>query len=159
MPAPEIRTPAQLYAHAIALEREAAARYAQLSERMAALGDAVLAEVFTMLSGFEDDHLDTLLRRTDGVAIPDATAVPWPAGDGPETAARTFDATRATPRTALEAALAAERRAQAFFAQVHATASDPALRALAQEMEAEEQQHIALIEREIRQRTGSTTPA
>lgn len=89
-----------LYAHAIALEREAAARYAQLSERMAALGEAALGDVFTMLSGFEDDHLDTLLRRTDGVPIPDFDAVPWPAGEGPETAAREFDATRATPREA-----------------------------------------------------------
>lgn len=159
MPAPEIRTPAMLYAHAIALEREAAARYAQLSERMAALGESALGEVFTMLSGFEDDHLDTLLRRTDGVAVPEFAAVPWPAGEGPETATREFDVSRATPRGALEAALAAERRAQAFFAHVHATASDPALRALAQEMEAEEQQHIALIEREIRQRIGAATPA
>lgn len=152
MPELDIRTPGMLYAHAIALEREAAARYAELAARMAQIGERELAGVFEMLAGLEDDHLDTLLRRTDGVEIPDAAQVPWPAGAGPETAGAEFDARRATPREALEAALAAERRAQSFFAHVHRAAGDPALRGLAQEMEAEEQQHIAMIEREIRQR-------
>lgn len=40
---------------------------------------------------------------------------------------------------------AAERRAQAFFEQVSWCASDPALRALAREMAAEEREHAALI--------------
>jgi rubrerythrin len=52
-----------------------------------------------------------------------------------------------TPRNALEIALAAERRAHVFFEHVLMTAADPALRALAREMAADEQEHIGLIER------------
>jgi rubrerythrin len=54
-----------------------------------------------------------------------------------------------TPRHALAIALDAERRAQQFFAGVRASAEDPALRALAQEMALEEQGHIAMVERAI----------
>jgi rubrerythrin len=52
-----------------------------------------------------------------------------------------------TPHGALAIALQAERRALAFFEGVFATCHDPALRALAREMAAEEQEHVALIER------------
>jgi len=52
-----------------------------------------------------------------------------------------------TPRQALGIALAAEKRAQAFFERVFTTADDPALRTLAREMAAEEQEHVVLIER------------
>ena len=47
------------------------------------------------------------------------------------------------------ACLEAERRAQQFFAEVKATATDPALRALAQEMALEEAGHIAMVEQAL----------
>jgi rubrerythrin len=50
-----------------------------------------------------------------------------------------------TPRQALAVALHAERRAQAFFEHVCWTAADPALRALAREMAAEEREHVSFI--------------
>ena len=52
-----------------------------------------------------------------------------------------------TPRQALLIALGAEQRAQAFFEHVLLTADDPALRGLAREMAADEQEHVQLIER------------
>jgi len=52
-----------------------------------------------------------------------------------------------TPRRALAIALAAENRAQAFFEQAFMTADDPALRALAREMAAEESEHMVMVER------------
>ena len=51
-----------------------------------------------------------------------------------------------TPRQALGIAIAAERRARDFFAGVQRHADDPALRALAREMAADEDSHIALLE-------------
>jgi rubrerythrin len=51
-----------------------------------------------------------------------------------------------TPRHALGIALAAEKRAQAFFEGVLTSAQDPALRGLAREMAAEEQEHVRLVE-------------
>ena len=151
MASPAIRTPAELYAHAIAIEREAAERYAELAERMADLGNDEVAELFRRLAVFEAEHLDTLEGRTAGVAVPQIAPgdYAWLDAGAPETVARELVFRLLTPRAALEIALAAERRAQQFFADVKITADDPALRALAQEMALEEQGHIAMVEQAI----------
>jgi rubrerythrin len=144
-----IRTAPELYAHAIAIEREAAERYSEFAERMGDLGNDALAELFGRLAGFEAEHLDALLRRTEGVALPQvsATEYQWLDAAAPETAARELIFRLMSPRHALEIALAGEKRAQAFFESVLMTADDPALRALAKEMAAEEQEHVRLVER------------
>jgi rubrerythrin len=135
----KIRSAAELYAHAIATEREAAARYAELAERMDALGQEAVAEVLGRLAQFEAEHLEALERRTRGMALPPVTAHAFHWFDG--AAARML-----TPRQALAAALEAEHRAHAFFEGVCMSAEDPALRALAREMALEESEHITLIE-------------
>jgi len=66
----KITTAGALYAHAIAIEREAAERYTEFSERMEDLGNAGAAEVFARLAGLEAEHLDALLQRTEGIALP-----------------------------------------------------------------------------------------
>jgi rubrerythrin len=139
---------AELYAHAIAIEREAAERYAEFARHMADLGNEAVAELFGRLAGFEAEHLETLLRRTEGVAVPEIAAAGyrWLDAGAPETAARELVFRLMTPRHALEIALAAEKRAQAFFEHVLVTAGDPALRALAKEMAAEEQEHVCIVE-------------
>jgi len=143
-----IRTAPELYAHAIAIEREAAERYSEFARHMADLGNEAVAELFGRLAGFEAEHLDTLLRRTDGVALPEPAAAGyrWLDAGAPETAARELVFRLMTPRHALEIALAAEKRAQAFFEHVLMTAEDPALRGLAKEMAAEEQEHVRIVE-------------
>ena len=141
-----IRSAPELYAHAIAMEREAAARYAEFAERMEDEGREDLARVFALLARTEAEHLEALERRTAGVALPTIAAdkYAW-LGAGPETPARELVFRLMTPRNALAIALAAERRAQAFFEQVYWTTSDPALRALAREMAAEEREHVEMI--------------
>lgn len=144
-----VASPAELYAHAIAIEREAAERYAELAQRMADLGNAAAAEVFGTLAGLEAEHLAALLRRTEGVALPALSGQEyrWLDAGAPETAARELVFRLLTPHQALAVALEAEKRAQAFFEQVMLRAQDPGLRALAREMAAEEQDHIAMVER------------
>jgi rubrerythrin len=73
----------------------------------------------------------------------------WLDASAPETVARELVFRLLTPRHALAIALDAERRAHQFFAEVHASAEDPALRALAQEMALEEQGHIAMVEQAL----------
>ena len=145
----EIQSGPELYAHAIAIEREAAERYAEFAERMADLGNEPLAELFGRLAGFEAEHLDALLRRTEGVALPElgTSEYRWLDAGVPETAARELIFRLMTPRHALAIALEAEKRAQVFFEHVFMTADDPAVRALAQEMAAEEQEHAGMVER------------
>jgi len=79
-------------------------------------------------------------------AIPDGR-YHWMDAGAPETAARDLIFRLMTPRMALDIALQAEKRAQAFFERVFTTCDDPALRALAREMAADEQDHVALLER------------
>jgi len=144
-----IETPLELYAHAIAIEREAARRYAELAERMDDEGREELARIFAMLAEMEAGHLEALERRTDGLALPAIAAeqYQWLDAGAPETAAHELVFRLLTPRQALAVALQGERRAAAFFERVLVTAGDPALRALAREMAAEEHEHTELIER------------
>jgi rubrerythrin len=137
----------ELYAHAIAIEREAAMRYAEFAERMDDEGREDLARVFGMLAAVEAEHLEALERRTAGVELPGIaeTQYKWLDQGAPETAARELVYRLMTPRHALAIALHAEQRAQAFFEHVYWTAADPALRALAKEMAAEEREHVALM--------------
>jgi rubrerythrin len=144
-----IETPNELYAHAIAIEREAAERYSEFAERMDDLGNEAAAGVFATLAHYEAEHLEALLNRTEGVPIPQPQQgrYSWLDDGPPETAARELVFRMLTPRQALLIALSAERRAQAFFERVLTTAQDPALRALAREMAADETEHVAIIER------------
>lgn len=143
-----IKSAPELYAHAIAIEREAAERYAELASRMADEGRDDLARVFGKLADLESGHLRTLEARTLDVALPEIPAgrYQWIEEGAPETAARELVFRLMTPRAALAMALQAELRAQAFFEGVFMTCEDPALRALAREMAAEEQDHVQLIE-------------
>ena len=146
-----IRSAPELYAHAIAIEREAAERYAEFARLMADEGNQDVAAVFGRLAALEAGHLEVLLRRTDGVVLPGAPDgnYRWLGEGPPETAAREFVYRMMTPHQALAIALSAERRASAFFESVRRTADDPALRALAQDMAMEEKEHIAMIERAL----------
>lgn len=144
-----IQSPPELYAHAIAIEREAAERYSELAERMDDEGREELARVFGELAQMEAEHLETLVRRTEGLSLPTISAdrYHWLENGAPETARHELIFRLMTPRQALAIALAAERRAQAFFELVSWSASDPALRALAREMLAEERSHVELVTR------------
>ncbi|OGA61918.1 MAG: hypothetical protein A3G81_10075 [Betaproteobacteria bacterium RIFCSPLOWO2_12_FULL_65_14] len=142
-----IESAAELYVHAMAIEREAAERYGEFAARMADQGNEELASVFGKLAGFESEHVKTLQRRTDGVALPRLAAdYSWLDAGAPETAAHDLIFRLLTPRQALAIALQAEKRARAFFQHVQRDATDPALRALAKEMAAEEGEHIDLLD-------------
>jgi len=110
-----------------------------------------VAALFRTLAVYEAEHLDTLEARTAGVEVPkfDAGEYAWLDASAPETVAHELVFRLLTPRHALAIALDAERRAHQFFADVHATAEDPGLRALAQEMALEEKGHIAMVEQAI----------
>ena len=142
-----IESAAELYAHAIAIEREAAERYGEFAERMRDEGREALADVFGLLARVEQEHLETLLSRTEGIALPAIAEdrYKWLDSGAPETPARELFYRLMTPRHALTVALHAEQRAHAFFEHVYWTSSDPALRALAKEMAAEEREHVDMV--------------
>ena len=121
---------AELYSHAIAVEREAALRYAELAWRTVEQGSERAACVFAEFAGMQAAHLASLQRRTAGIALPNLTCDhTWPEGTNP-----------------VARALQAERDAHAFFAQAARVAREPAARAIAEEMAAEASEHIARLE-------------
>src|SRR5688500_18724807 len=138
-----------LYAHAIAIEREAVERYSEFAERMDDLGNEAAAEIFATLARLEVQHLGDLVARTAGAKLPKLAPqqYAWLDNVAPETAARELVFRLMTPRHALAIALAGEQRAVAFFEGVMLTTEDPMLRALARELAADEADHILMLEK------------
>lgn len=150
-----IESAAELYVHAIAIEREAARRYAEFAGRMDGEGNFALAALFGMLSTLEERHLTELRRRTADLDLPPLSAdYSWPDSEAPETTARELVVGGITQRRALQIALQAEKRARAFFEHAARIAGNPGVRALAQEMAAEEAEHVVLIERMLLRMTS-----
>ena len=147
-----IRKTEELLAHAIAIEREAAARYAELGERMGDLGNDLVAELFLRLAKLEKDHEQELLRRAAGLTLPALSRgeYAWLDDGSPERAPHDLVLNLLTPHSALQIALQAEERAAAFFESARKQAADPALAAMAAEMAAEEGVHIAWVKSAIR---------
>ena len=142
-----IESPLELYAHAIAFERKAAERYAEPAERMQDEGREELARLFGLLARAEMAHLETLEQRTAGLQLPAIAGdrYKWLDAGAPETVARELILRLMTSRHALTIALQAERRALAFFLHAAWTTSDPGVRALANEMAADEREHVELL--------------
>lgn len=147
-----IRSTGDLLAHAIAIEREAAARYSELGERMGDLGKDVVAELFLRLARLEKDHEEELERRAAGLALPKIAPgnYAWFDNGSPETAAHDLVLNLLTPYSALQIALEAEERAAGFYESARKQAADPALAEMAAEMAAEEGVHIAWVKSAIR---------
>jgi rubrerythrin len=143
-----IRSTAELYAQALAMEEAAARRYVDLALRMHAEGEESLAALFWRLGRQEGEHYAALLRRID------EERVALPAG-APAGASRAWEdlgevALRLTTRRqALAFALDAERRSRDFFAFAAQTAADLSARALARELVEEEGAHIRLLLEEM----------
>lgn len=142
----------ELLAHAIEIEREAAARYAELGERMRDLGNDVVAELFLRLAAMEQKHQRELEARAQGRALPKIAPgeYAWLESGAPETAAHDLVLNLLTPHGALRIALDAEQRALAFFEAARVQARDPALAAMAAEMAAEEGVHVAWVKSALR---------
>lgn len=142
---------AELYTHALAVEREAAARYAELAEFMADHDNRPVAELFARLAQIEEEHADAIVARVRGLQLPALRSYEhaWFDAGPPETVAHEFVFRLMTPHDALKVALEAEQRARAYFEEVFASATDPDVKMLAAAMIQEEQQHIDWVERAL----------
>lgn len=146
-----IRSTAALYAHALAIEQEAAARYRELAQFAADHGNAPAAALFAHLAAREAQHAGSIAARAKGLDLP--ALKPWEYGwldDGPpEKVAHELVFRLITPHDALKMALEAEQRSRDFFEHVFATATDPDVKLLAAGLAQEEAQHVEWIERAL----------
>jgi len=126
------------------IEREAAKRFSELEKAMRDAGYDHLAEEFESIGREESQQFQALAEGTAGHELPEVPEweFDWhfqdPRGWKPR-----------KPRSAREAiglALASERRAQNFYADVAESSRNDALSAFAAEMAADETRHIQRLE-------------
>lgn len=150
---PDVTRVSDLFALAIAMEREAAQRYDVLAGDMEAEGEADLAALFRRLQAEESNHeagIGAWAARVDVTPSGDL-AFRW---DSPEGASRD-DIDEAgggsiSPWKALAIAVRNEERAFAFYTQVAAKTPDPEVQDYAERMAREELEHVALLRLERR---------
>ncbi len=148
---------AEFLERAWAMEIEAAERYATFADAMQTHNNNEVAELFRKLARIEQMHADQILEQSPAMrppALPPGGAR-WAAGrEGPETADSGDLHYRMQPYHALQVALACERRARAYFADLARRAPSAAVRRAARAMAEEEAEHVRLIEEWL-----SRTPA
>jgi rubrerythrin len=135
----------ELYAHALAVERDAAERFAELEQYMRACGMDHIAEEFEAIGREEREQYELLAVGTSGRDLPQLST--WEYAShylGPQA-----DVVRApaSVREALVLAIATERRTQNFYVDVAENTTDDTMCAFAAEMAADESRHIARLER------------
>jgi rubrerythrin len=148
-----IRSVGDFYAHALAIEREAVARYREFAEHMADHGNEAAASLFASLAEVEGEHAAALERRAAGVPVPQLQGweYSWLDDGPPETVSHDLIFHLMTPWHALQIALSAERRAKDFFEHIRNAASDARVRDLAEEFMREEDEHIDWVNRALAQ--------
>ena len=144
------RNLSELVAHAIGCERDAASRFQLFANHLHEMGYRDTADIFRRLALAERAHLEALedcvaagklpeLQPSDNVrhllAMRNALELAFPCPP-PRNA-----------RDALVRALAAERRAEIYYRDAAAYASDPMVRGFAADLAAGEHRHVRLVER------------
>ena len=139
-----IATIEEFYAHALAIEREAAERYTEFEAYFADRGEEVLAGLCRNLAVLEGNHFAELQEAARGLTLPEIPAggYRWLEAGSPEAAAREFFYRASSERALLEIALQAEQKAERFFDWVAHNAPTEAVRGLARAMAAEEAEHV-----------------
>jgi rubrerythrin len=138
----------ELMRQALAIEREAVARYRELADVMDAHNNAEVAMLFRKMATYEQHHVEHILAEmgwADDVVTPRLGGL-WTTPEAPETVAFEDMHYLMHPWHALKLALAAEQRAQAFFERLARDADTDAIRQAAEQMRDEEAEHVALVQ-------------
>ncbi len=153
MPRP-IDTIETFYAHALAIEHEAAERFAEFAAWFAEHDDAALAG---LCRGIEEDERQRFHRLVGGAkglelpAIEDAR-YRWLDTGSPDAPAHELLLRVANARQLLQIALDGERSARRFFAWVARTTRHPVVRQLARAMAREESEHLRCVQQALEYR-------
>jgi rubrerythrin len=134
----------ELYAHSLAIEREAFKRFIELERYMRECGLDTIADEFEKIGREEQEQYEALALGTMDASLPQLAdwEYAW------HYLGKQADKVRAprSAREALQIALATERRAQNFYIDVAEHANDDAVCAFAAEMAVDEQRHVQRLE-------------
>ena len=141
------KTLEELMAVALAIELDAVQRYKDFADTLEAHNNHEVAALFRTMAGYEGHHVEQVMS-TMGWTTPPAAALapmPWVGGESPEAVPFEDVHYLMQPWHALELALAAEQRAEAFFAELVRLAPSDEIRRAAEEMRDEETEHVQLV--------------
>ncbi len=137
----------EFMAQALAMECEAAERYGEFADVLETHNNGPVAALFRTLAGVEAKHAQSIRSQMgwSDTAPPVPTVRCWPDFESPETVP--FDEVHylMQPWHALQLALAAEMRAEAFFGSLAKLTTSEPVRHAALEMQAEEAEHVELV--------------
>jgi len=138
---------AEFMAQAWAMEVEASRRYADLADAMETHNNVEVAGMFRTMANYENKHADDIMAAMGWSEAPPLTLrdSAWPGNEPPEVTPMADVHYLMQPYHALEIALAAERRAERFFAELARVATTDAVRKAARDLRAEEQEHVLLV--------------
>jgi rubrerythrin len=146
-PVPQLSL-AEFMAQALAMEQEAVERYTDFADALETHNNQEVARLFRTMASYEAKHAARIMEEMGWKEPPPPPrqTLYAPGLDGPET--MPFDEVHylMKPWHALQLALAAEKRAQAFFAVLARMSTTEAVRLAAQELQAEEAEHVELIQ-------------
>ncbi|MBS0524517.1 MAG: hypothetical protein JSS04_12895 [Proteobacteria bacterium] len=149
-PSIEVASIGQIFAVAIAMEEEAAARYRDLAERMRLQGVRDLESLFRFLADIEEKHAGQVRSRSAAhvTRVDKIDGVHWELPEKfEEQEGRSYVL---TPYSALAIAVRNEDRAFAFYSYLAAHAPSPDIRVAAEELARDELDHASLLRRERR---------
>ena len=136
---------------AVAMELEAAQRYTELADVMAEHNNTEVAELFRKMSVIESRHAGQIMAELGWSELPvGPRAAPWEGFASAELVSGDELHYLMTPWHALQLALAAEQRAERFFAHLASAAGSDAVRRAALDLQQEEREHVELIEAWLR---------
>ena len=141
------RTLTEFMALALAMETEAAARYAEFADAMEMHNNLEVAALFRKMAEIEGKHAAQIMAEMgwkEAPALP-AGRPTWEGFEAPETTPGDEVHYLMQPYHALELALQNEERAAKFFARLARAATVATVKKAALELEAEEREHVALV--------------
>ncbi len=139
----------QFMAQAVAMEREAVDRYTEFADMLETANNPEVSALFRTMAGYETKHAEQIMQEmgwTEPPPPPPHLLHAVPGMEAPE--AMPIDEVHylMRPWHALQLALAAEKRAQAFYAVLARMATTEPVRRAALELQAEEAGHVQLVQ-------------
>jgi rubrerythrin len=142
-------SPANLEAlmlQALAMEQDAAQRYADLADAMEMHNNADVAALFRRMAAIEERHAAQILQKMGWDHAPAPSPAPaWEGFEAAETVGVDDVHYLMRPWHALQLALRAEERAERFFGALARETAEPSIRQAALELQHEEHEHVELI--------------
>jgi rubrerythrin len=139
----------EFLAHAIALEEEAAERYLELADMMEAHRNDPVSAIFRDMNRYSRLHGEAVRARAGGEPLPKLRSWEYRWSSPPEVGGEEGFDYMLEPYNALRYARANEIRAMEYYRTVAEETTIPEVRRLATEFAAEEQEHVAALEKWI----------